>query len=188
MTFQNDSARLYRRRRAPRRVRSRARRFSKKVTAVISKDLGQKTAIRNYSNNVSVTPTAYFDGQSCNEVLLYSGSDQGSVATSEPSMRVGDMNYINSIVNSGNATSNRLIFKSAVLDMTFTNTSENAIILNIYEVVSRTDCFGTPNIQWQKGLDKQTGASVNLNYYGITPFDAPYFGKFFLILRKEGFS
>ena len=78
------------------------------------------------------------------------------------------------------------MFKAAILDMTFTNTGTNAIILNLYEVVTRTDCSGTPNIQWKAGLDRQTGSSgIDLTYYGVTPFDAPYFGSYFLITRKR---
>lgn len=183
ITFQRDEAVMYRRRRAPRRLRRRMRRFAKRVEKVIMGDLGQQTAVINHSIAPGViTPTSFSDAQSIGQVLLYTATSSGS--TTDNYFEAGDMNYINALV-SGGGLSSKVMFKSAVLDISFTNTYTGPIIVNIYEVVARTDAEFLATTAWQEGLTRSKGLVVNTSLYGVTPFDAPYFGTYWLITKKR---
>lgn len=199
VTVQHDARRIYSKRRMPRGMRKRWKRFSKKVLAVSEKDLGSRTVVFNklqqYSNSTSGSHGLAY-------CALYSASGSGdsfmkdlnNLSTYEnrvaPSHTVGDTTY----------DTTKWIFKSAILDLTVRNAStyNNAgsdvasadakLEVDVYELISKrewadattmgpvsdiTGCFSYGATITPTLNDTGGPVGVVLTQRGVTPWDLP---------------
>jgi len=181
ITTQRDVTNVYRKKRMPRRRRRQWVKFVRKVKAVVYKGLGTKTVL---FNEQMVAPAAPNDQQRFVTVTLYGfmGSMDASDVTGNRDLYRIALNDPE-IFKSGTGTSQvpvngKLLMGSGILDMTMTNTSETAVEVDVYLIVSgmftnnRTinDGFNDPNTPTIAG----SGNGIGLNTHrGATPFDFP---------------
>jgi len=208
VTTQHDERRIYTKHTMPRRMKVRWKRFSNKVHAVAEKDYGSRTVVLNKSVTFSNTTNG-------NHGLAYMGlyTAQG---TGDSFM--ADLDTISGLENPGNPTAaagitvldtTKFIFKSAVLDLTFRNTStfntlgvlgaasEAKLEVDVYEIISGREWTDTDSTQSDitsvftrgAGLTPNLGGigtGVTLSQRGVTPWDIPAALAYFRckILRK----
>lgn len=112
-----DKKLIYRKKRMPRRMRKRWRGFVKKVTAVSTRSLGTKTVVYNKGVDYSIDVLSLPNAQQAMAVSLYGveGDDSSMIG-------YRDLNNINDLATSVNTTG-EIIFCSAILDLTVTNTN-----------------------------------------------------------------
>lgn len=125
VTTQHDVRRVYRKKTMPRRKKKGWKSFINKVNAVDEKDLGTQT----FLFNTSVTTSTQTDNQLLLSAALY--SDKSTAGT-----WLNDIRTMSSKFNTGNPTAaadltvqntTKIIFKSAVLDITIRNMSSNDV-------------------------------------------------------------
>lgn len=198
ITVQHDRQSVYRKKRMPYRLKRRYRRFVRKVHAVAEKDLGTRTVVFNTlltQSNVDALADSVFS------VSLY-----GLKAPS--SLHNSDLNSISSYENTGNPTAaagatvspvSKYLFQSAILDLTFRNTStrndpelgeqpasEAIQELDIYEIICTKDFTTTGSTYQNLGtaiqneINQETkignsaaGTNILITRRGVTPFDCP---------------
>lgn len=185
-----DQRLVYRKKNMPKRMKKRWRSFIKKVNAVDEKDLGTRTVLIN-----DLILHSYTSGQGCQTLALYGFVNSVHGYTN-------DMNAIGQLENEGNPTAaagatiernSKIIFKSAVMDITLRNVStvknaENvevlapdaAIELDIYEMLLKKDTSDN-TVRWNSvsGLlnayDEQQigggGVGIGIGDRGCTPFE-----------------
>jgi len=178
VTRQHDFQNQYKRKRMPYRKKKSWVKFVKKVRAVNAKEEGTKTVLFNASNISEITTS---DSQQYKFVSLY--GRKGSI----PSTEIGsnDLSYIFSNGTESSLGAQKLTFKSAVLDMTVSNTGTNKVELDLYVLTfwgdatsaSFNDCLSagasdTPLLN--PNADNYFGA-LNLGRRGCTPFELPNF-------------
>ena len=204
LTYDNDFKTDYRYKRMPRRKRRAWKKFSKKVNAVINKSQGLKKHLYSYVyTNVNLINQTY-----PSSAMLYT-----------PDARVADLNadmgqffreilgatLFDTITNFGAADAQKVIrFESAQLEVTWRNTSENPVIIDLYYVRCRKD-YGLTNIDvynnpegiFALGFDKQGlvrdvennvqvfNAGQSASMFGTTPFQSPLFCQHYKILSKR---
>jgi len=179
-TFQHDSTNMYLRRRAPRRVRSRARRAQSRYNHHLVAGLGQKSAVFQALALRQVTPTTLHDAQDVYTVGMYGGVN-GSATW-------GDLAEI--AANEGLLVkTGKIHFKSAVIETQIKNNSDtDVLVVDVYEVICRREGYNEPGIDWSLALAAQntiaTMTSMTSTELGCTPFDAPGFGSSWLIKNK----
>lgn len=122
ITTQHDVKRIYRKKTMPRRKKRAWKKFISKVNAVDETDLGSQTVL--FSNATSSSATSDV------QIVIAFGLYTAQSGTSWNA----DLNQISGLFNVGNPTAagddyvnstSKIIFKSAVLDMTIRNTSDN---------------------------------------------------------------
>lgn len=201
-TFQQDEKTIYVRHRAPKRVRRQHKRAFKKFLYMSDKLMGMKTAIINDQfTSGTLTPTTLADGQYIQTVTMYGCDPTGYAANADT--QNGDLYWIFARENGGvpttAAASRKLRFRSAVLDFKFHNDSTTEmLILDIYYVICRrsttvqaSSTYGSDaGAMWNSMIAVQEGSNLpnpigNANFYGLTPFDAPGFGKYWLVKKKR---
>lgn len=185
VTFQNDSRNLYRRRRAPRRLRRRAKRFAKKVHRVMTADNGQQSLTRNLLVRLARTTTGLGDSQISYGVSMYGGNTDASLTS-------GDLSVIRRTMDSTDAFNPRVTFKSAVLDFFITNNdSSNGMYLDIYYCIARkSGAFADPLDCWNNAITDMAGITgvsgiTSNQQFGVTPFDTPAFGSNWTVTEKK---
>lgn len=199
VTTQRDSKFIYAKRRMPSGRRRNWRRFSRKVHAVAEKDMGSRTVVRNHLLNA----TNSTDGrQTIAALYLYGQRGVTNVAD--------DLFVLSGLENVGNPTadagttidsSTKIIFKSAVMDVTIKNASAvrdslNPAILipngelkmevDVYEISVRESTeetgatytnleslFANNNTN-TKPIGGGAGVELDLFLRGVTPFDLTY--------------
>lgn len=121
ITTQHDERRIYRKKSMPRRMKRRWRRFKSKVLAVSEKDLGTRTVVFN--------KTYTFTNSTATAQIVASPMLYGATSTTA---YCNDLTNISAMENPGNPTAatgatvnitSKWIFKSAILDITFRNSS-----------------------------------------------------------------
>jgi len=194
ITTQHDERRIYRKRSMPRRQRRRWKMFKNKVLAVSEKDLGTRTVVFNATYSIGNNTAG---NHTIGEFALY------PIQSSAP--QLNDMNNITG-TEAGDWTASKggvvdsttkFIFKSAILDLTFRNSStyfttaggsaldsRAKLETDIYEIISDypfDDASGTyPGL----GATLTAGATDTLNIggagtgllltqRGVTPWDFP---------------
>lgn len=184
ITNQYDRSRIYRKRRMPRFRRRRWRRFNRRVNAVSEKDLGSRTVVRNsgHQGNHPMDPTG--EGQHATFYFTLYGLQNATYAFNN------DLNEISGDTDLG--STGKAIFKSAVLDLTFRNTSvrtaesENPPItleVDVYEISVGVLLSQTGKASTLAGIFSE-GASdtatipggiqgITINQRGVTPWDLP---------------
>jgi len=194
LSEQKDVTSLYRRRRAPRRVRRRARRAMKMFTYHMDKLQSMKTCIITDSRSATYTPTGLSDGQVVHGITMYGYNTNTYAANTDTGN--GDMWWIFARENGGDPTaalgSRKLRFRSCCINYTVQNTGEYGIYLDLYFVIARKNNGSTsdPGIEWNESVALQApgnmpNAITSHSYYQITPFDAPNFGRFWLVKSRR---
>lgn len=179
-TFQHDASMIYRRKRAPRRVRRRAKRSAANYNHHLVAGLGQKSAVFQALVDRNVVPVTLHDAQDIYTVGMFGGV-LGSATW-------GDLAEIASNEGLFNKTG-KIHFKSCVLETQIKNMSENDVLLvDVYEVLARRDGYNEPGDDWGEAMTNQTTissmSSLTATELGCTPFDAPGFGSSWLIRNK----
>lgn len=209
VTTQHDERRIYQKKRMPRSKRRRWLRFKNKVLAVGEKELGSRTIVYNTSNEFS-NSTATSHGFAC--LGLYTGQGDASW-TSDLSTLVDYENTGNPTAAAGDTVqlTSKFIFKSAIADFTFRNTStvrstgpvyalsgSAKLEVDVYELLikrSSSDNVVTyqsvSNMFDTRGSDDTLtigGGIPDLRHYrrGVSPWDLPHALSYFgiKILRK----
>ncbi|AYP28912.1 MAG: putative capsid protein [Circoviridae sp.] len=157
VTTQHDRTQVYRKKSMPFRKKKGWRRFKRKVQAVAEKSLGSRTIVLNNLVTTSLADTTTNGTQLLEQYALYPVKNTS----------FGHLNdlrniYANYTGDPGYNITDRLIFQSAVLDITIANGSIDSasvpvsIELDIYEVSS--------NSSWQ---DNSDASSANINLVNI---------------------
>lgn len=194
ITTQHDVRRVYRKRSMPRRKKRGWKNFVNKVNAVDEKDLGTQT----FLFNTAVSAAVVTDAQILLSAALY--SDKSSTAT-----WLNDLRQMSGKFNTGNPTAaadltvqntTKIIFKSAVLDITIRNMSDNGsgtlldipLEVDVYEItMSRgeddSSVVADTDLQsfLRRGSDDtlQIGGGTNvandlsIDVRGATPWECP---------------
>ncbi|QDJ95262.1 capsid protein [Capybara virus 28_cap1_2580] len=199
VTEQYDARTIYQRSRMPRRQRRRWRRFRSKVLAVSEKELGTQQVVFNkvatYTNAVAgnqlLASMALYGLRSSTETLYNDlrgiGSLYGVTVSTTPSTPAVGLPVDNS---------SKLIFKSAVLDLTIRNSSfygtsppqpasEARIELDIYEcqiwhtAEENGLTYDTLGDLFQENPARTpaiggVGTEITIGLRGVTPFDLSY--------------
>jgi len=178
ITTQHDRSNVYRKRRMPRRKKKSWRRFVKKTRAVIDKDLGSFTVVKN--DAVSITNTVNTTDQGYKSFALYPLKDGTNAHLNDVAEIATEL--------SANVDSTKWRFASGIFDLTLQNVSLDAssggagfsIEVDIYEMSSRDswESYGnTPKTLeaiiadgWTNTVTLNT--SLTLARRGVTPFDA----------------
>jgi hypothetical protein len=188
----SDTRLIYRKKSMPRRMRRRWKSFVKKVNAVSERELGTRTVLWNDTINQTQTTTGL---QSCLTLALYGASNGGKDY-------LNDLRLISQLENTGNPTaaaggtvdqSTKMIFTSAVMDITIRNSStftqtanqpaldgRAAIELDMYEISCRKDTAddATAHNEISSMLNAYdtkeiggTGSGIQIQDRGATPFE-----------------
>jgi len=196
-TFQNDQKMLYNRRRAPRRVRSRARKQFQRFSYNIDRVSGMKTFHVSYITSVATSPSvAGSPAGNCQGVDAFTmyGTNQSILNTDHASDLWKIYLAENGVVPTSTLANGHLRFRSVTMDYLVKNTGEDAIYIEIYYVqCRRSGITSDPAAAWNAMLqEEQTlpGAvttEFTVSGYKITPFDAPGFGSYWYVKQRKRF-
>lgn len=179
-TFQRDIEYSYVRRRAPRRVKRRARKWAARVNKIIFSDL----AVNTFQRRTTQILTSAADKQGLMSCSLYGAS--GGFATIHD-----DVDKIFSATGTSTALrSAKLNFSNAYMELTITNLSALGQFIDMYYFVCRRDVPATmgasPHDVFFNALTLQPntyGSALAANDLGVTPFDANRFCTHFIITK-----
>lgn len=204
LTYDNDFKTDYRYKRMPRRKRRAWKKFTKKVNAVVNKQLGLKKHLFSHVTRDSAPTGSTYYGNA----MLYTpdarvndlSADMGTFFREMfPAAVFDNMNVF------GVADAQKVIrFESAQLEVTWRNVGSNPVIIDLYYVKCRRD-FGLTSsdvlnningifvLGFQKqGLvedleDNSTPFSTGqlATQYGTTPFQSPLFCQHYKIYSKR---
>jgi len=174
VTVQHDVKRIYRKKSMPRRKKKLWKKFVSKVNAVDERDLGSHTAL--FSSAITVNTIT--DTQLVTSVGLYTNTST-STWLADMKTITGTFNVTDDTKDAGGTIypSTKIIFKSAVLDITVRNTSNNnaggsvdcPMEVDVYEISLRggnaDSTVGTGDLIGYL----QRGASDTLNEGGLVP-------------------
>ena len=168
VTGHYDKANIYGRKRMPYARKRRWVQFVRKVQAVQHKSLGTNSVVYNSK----YTDSTVVDAQYANAAVLYGGTGTTGFGNN-------DLARLKSHMPADPAVTSKIMMKSAVLDMTFTNTGVNAIELDIYQFIVKHDA----QFDWIQPLFADAAAGTNaipnttydisINQVGVTPFQLP---------------
>lgn len=213
VTDHHDSRLIYRKKNMPRFKKARWRSFNRKVEAVSERDLGSQTVVFNKPETVGNSVAG-------NQVLatyaLY-GVNSGTNTTYDDLDQIGAFNALAVTTPTTGLSigpSSKVIFKSAVMDLTIRNgssfnTDEGPVAdsaarmeVDVYEIIVRKgDERGAEYADLLALLAQNpvrtdpiggAGTEINLSLRGVTPFDCVYalsnFGIKILSKRKYQIS
>jgi len=186
ITNQFDVKRMYRaRRRKPRRVIKRWRKFQRRVQRAISSEI--PTQIELFRGHLDITATA--GTQQMFGCVLY--GEAGSNAAANDLGAQDLKQVVNDSNNLITTNTNKLQFKSAYLDLYLTNTGQTpaatTIYVDIYTVYCRKDVYqynGVSDFCANTYADSTTlagGTALASTVFGVTPFQNPMFCSHFKI-------
>ena len=205
ITQQHDSKLLYRRKRAPRKIRRKAARRAANFLRRQLNSVGMSTNLYRNSDSAFSTTAGQ---QEC--MLIYSGLLYGNIgediaAEGARQEAVGTLynvfqNQTNSLTPAALvANSARMYLHSITTDYTISNLSANLAEVDIYEFVFRKD-WSFNNSATGKPLqneltasaeneEKMPGATSKIEYedLGWTPFDSNNMLKYIIIQSKQRF-
>lgn len=204
VTVQHDRRQVYRKKPMRRLIKRRWKKFSRKVNAVSEKELGSRTIVFNRSVNWTLG-SAFYNQTNANHLFLsfslYGGESTGY-------SWFNDLKAISGYENAGNPTAaaggyadptTKFIFKSAVLDLTITNTSATILTpgtpptantysgkmeIDIYEITANmitsdalTDPLWTSDMFSVGATDTASigalATGIGIQQRGVTPWDLP---------------
>lgn len=199
ITQQHDTRMIYRKKFMPGRKKRRWRKFTKKIHAVSEKSLGAQTVVFNKTFQIS-NSTA--NNHAVGSISLYSNQSTSSTAHNDLKVIYDRHKQNPAVVNMQNISDRgigtylndtaKFLFQSAVLDITFRNTSGNGTDLNS-ELTLEVDVY---EMSWgTKGMEGiapigslhealvlgnnttssigQGGNSITTLQRGVTPFEMP---------------
>jgi len=194
LSEQKDVTTLYRRHRAPRRVRRAAKRGMRMFTYRMDKLQSMKTAIITTGGQLSWSPTNLSDGQKTIGITMYGYNTNTFAANTDTGN--GDVWWIFARENGGDPTgasgSRKLRFRSCTMNYTIQNTFDEGVYMDIYFVIARKNNGSTsdPAVEWNEAIALQsagnmpTAITTNL-YYQVTPFDSGSFGRYWLVKSRR---
>lgn len=192
-TFQEDYRTLYSRRRAPKRVRRRARRAFQRFTYHLDKTQGMTTSIINNFYSASTTPTTPITGcQGVHGISMYGCSASLSAADFNSDLWKIYTNATTAAPTSTLANST-LRFRACIMDFLIKNTGENAMFIEVYQCVARRNGSNPDaSTEWNSMVAKQgsvlvSTAVTDVSSYKVTPFDAPGFGSYWYVKTRKRF-
>lgn len=192
VTFQHDYASIYKRKRAPKRVRRRARKAVYRFDKQLVSSLGQKTWNRTDTfASGTITPTTLENAQSVFDVGMF-----GGLSTSSNTW--GDLFDIAAGIGTGIADlTGKIWFKSCCMDVQIrnstssftTNPAPTTLVVDLYTLYARREGYFTPGVDWTGAMSSQDlldvgGTLATPLTLNSTPFDAPGFGSSWLIAKK----
>jgi len=204
ITFQNDEHQMYRRKRAPRRVRIKARRAYKRFNYMLNKSLGLHSMIIPTTQTMTAVPTTGSDAQVCAFYSIYGGGTNSTTVGTQTNPANGDLNFLmraheNSTAALSGVPSTKFRFRSAVMNLNIKNTAttdasyrDGLCFVDLYHVVCRkniTDSTGGGSAitVWADAIAHTPTLAgvnaVNVNSDSITPFDIGQFGQMYTIRR-----
>lgn len=206
LTFQNDEHMIYRRKRAPRRVRKAAKRSFKRFMYNLDRTQGMRTVSITRTGTQSIVPSSGSDAQGCFGISIYGYGSNSATPGTNNNWGNGDMRYIftaeGSAAPSNTLAAQQLRFRSARLNVTIKNVTGTdnpssdrggLVFIDMYHVLARknsnTSNGGGDFAQlFQDALNRQavvpnTTVVSAATADGITLFDAPGFGEDVIIKR-----
>lgn len=192
VTEQHDSRLVYKRSRMPPRRRRRWKKFKNKVLAVSEKDLGSQTVVFNTQPTATNTTSGNQTVFSCALYPSVSTTSYWSDLDQIGALNAGAATTVSTGLAVGAST--KIIFKSAVMDLTIRNTSTNngapdsalRMEVDVYELYATRvgdeegatyntvlDLFAQ-NPTRTEPIGGGATTEVNLNLRGVTPFDCTY--------------
>lgn len=195
ITSQYDKKTVYRKKTMPRKKKRRWVGFVKKVNAVLLKDVGTKTIIRN----TQLTRTWADDQQIVSAAILF-GKDGGPDTST--SCGHDDLKQIFANDNELIDATAKAHFISGVMDLTFTNMSEveegnnnSGMEVDIYELIFMKHADAPTLVGGMIGTASTNTGPINpaigqitINTRGATPFDLPDFlAQGVSVLKKTKF-
>lgn len=120
ITTQHDERRIYKKKSMPRRMRRRWKRFKNKVLAVSEKDLGTRTVLFNAAYQVSNTTSG---NHMISAFALYSNTSTTAFLNDLDTIANDEAGIWTAASGSVVDNSSKFIFKSAIMDLTFRNSS-----------------------------------------------------------------
>lgn len=194
LSEQRDVTTLYRRSRAPRRVRRGARKAMRMFQYRMDKLQSQKTCIITAGGQISFSPTGLANGQIALGITMYGYNPNTYAANADAGN--GDMWWIFARENGGDPTaasgSRKLRFRSCTMNYTIQNTFEEGVYMDIYFVIARKSNGSTsdPAVEWSEAIALQAAGNMPTaitanTYYQVTPFDAGSFGRYWLVKSRR---
>lgn len=194
LSEQRDVTTLYRRSRAPRRVRRGARKNFKRFMYNMDKLQSMKTCIITASTQVNGSPTGLADGQGRVGITMYGYNTNTYAANIDTGN--GDIPWIFARENGAYPTaasgSRKLRFRSCTMNYTIQNTFDEGVYMDIYFVIARKNNGSTsdPAVEWNAAIASQSAGNMPTaittnNYYQVTPFDSSSFGRYWLVKSRK---
>lgn len=191
VTTQHDARLVYRKRRMPWKKRKRYVRGFRRHTAYSLKLLGTRTQLYNISGSITTDDSAGISSQCYVAIGMYgqTGADTQTVAD-KFRHNVG-MGHLGDIFSKNGEEGNKLIFGSAVMDITLRNTGTDQFEADAYDIVCRSH---NPRANFNADLaiaESSTDAigssgQLLLRKRGATPFDLSELTKMgYKILTKR---
>lgn len=182
ITTQHDRTFQYRYKKLNRRKRRMIKKRVKRFNRMLARSLGTNTILRNDSITSTVATAAQ---QGYGTVVMY-GWDGTNNAN-----ECGNDDVYQIVANDGRITSSTKIkFYDCVMDVTFRNTGQSSMELDVYEFYTRADNMpytSTGSIFGNADADTPiigAGASLGVGTRGVTPFELPVFCENIKILKK----
>lgn len=192
-TFQEDYRSLYNRRRAPRRVRNRARRSFQRFTYLLDKTQGMTSSVINNFASGTTSPTSPLTGSQA----VYGIGMYGTSASLSAGDFNSDLYKIYDDASGATPTSSNaamtLRFRACIMDFVVKNTGSNPMFLEVYQCVARKDGASCDaSAEWQTAFSAETSGTVgtaltSITSYKVTPFDAPGFGIYWYVKSRKRF-
>jgi len=194
ITTQHDERRIYRKRSMPRFKRRRWKRFKNKVLAVSEKDLGSRTALFNATYTFgNTTGTAH----NIFSIALYPNSSSTAHLNDLNTIAADEAGTWTAATGGVVDKTSKFIFKSAILDLTFRNSSTfndgtntlpnfNAKLeTDIYEIIvngitdDSSGTYATLQALFSSGAGDTlniggAGTGIGFNQRGSSPWDFPH--------------
>lgn len=178
-TFQRDVETSYKRRRAPRRVKRRARKWRRNVNRVLNSDL----SVNTFHRRSTASSTALADRQAVFGVSMYGAANTSTLHN--------DLSAVFTALGVPvNTTTAKGLFSNAYMELTITNQSQLAVFIDAYYFVCRKDVPNTMGFTPQDVFanaitvqPNQYGGALGFNDLGVTPFDANRFCSHFIITK-----
>lgn len=197
-TGEHDVRRVYRKRRMPRRKRRQWKSFTKRVNAVLAKNLGLRVANIIYGGHMYApvnSSTVHYEG-----IHSFNGQPP-TTGTTGASTGLGALNHWLKILARENSTSttpavtNKFICQSVAMDIILSNKSETTTaILECYYITSRRDMPSLPTSgdgveeRYNSGFTDLAliggGTPITSSTLGTTPFNAPDFAHEWKVYKK----
>jgi len=176
VTNQFDRQTQYRRKRAPRSIRKKAKRSRRNHEWNILKDLAPQTAVRN--STLSGSWLAGVTNQFAVNCCIYG---LNGVADNSSDAGFQDVSVILNADGQSDNAFEKVIFSTAILDLTYTNTSTVQFTqeVDVYEIIftrqnSGTRLLGDYNAAFAATPVTGGGTAVtDFSFRGMTPFECP---------------
>ena len=181
-TNQYDVKVRYAKRRMPRRKRNNWKSFTKKVHAVLNKNVAPTYFLFRETSVCSSTAGT----QAWASVMLYTGN-QGSA----PNNDIGRI-ASGTVGALGNQVGTKYRFEAGILDLLMRNTGTATAIVDVYTIYCRKDVPNTyqspfsliTNLDSTANQDGNADTIISDNDIGYTPFHCPLFCSYYKVGKK----